>query len=50
MSKAEKDDLISEIIARVGTVAEILAKGKDVEIRTSRDGITVIEVSKRVIK
>ena len=50
MSKADKDDLIQELISKVGVIAEVLAKGRDAEIRTSRDGITIIEVNKKVIK
>lgn len=50
MSKTEREDLVTDIIANVGNIADILAKGKDVELRTSRDGITVIEISKKVIR
>lgn len=35
---------------RMEDMSKILEKGKDIEVRKSRDGITIAEISKKVIK
>lgn len=37
-----------KIIEQAETIAKVLAKGKDVEVRKCKDGVTVAEVSKIV--
>ncbi len=34
---------------QIGTIAKSLAKGKDVEIRKIKNGVAVMEVSKKVV-
>lgn len=46
MSEREIKIRIEEL---AGIIAEILCKGKDCEIRKSKDGVTVAEVSKKVV-
>ncbi len=38
-----------DIIDKAETIANIIAKGKDVELRKTPNGISVCEVSKRVV-
>ena len=45
-----QNDYESMVADRVKDIAEVLSKGKDVEIRTSKDGISVIEIVKKVLK
>lgn len=37
------------IIEQAGTIAKAICKGKDVEIRKSASGVSVAEVSKKVV-
>lgn len=46
MSQRELELLIAE---KAGKIAKVLSKGKDCEIRTSPNGIAVIEVQKKVV-
>lgn len=39
-----------KIIERSKDIAKIISKGKDVEIRKSANGISVAEISKKVIR
>jgi hypothetical protein len=43
-------DVKQNVMDRADDIAEALKRGKDVEIRRSKDGITVAAVSKKVIK
>jgi ribosomal protein L15 len=49
----EKDmtekDLKTKIIEKSDDISKILSKGKDCEIRKSANGVTVAEVSKKVV-
>ena len=45
-----EDDLLTESIKdNAEKIADILYRGKDVEIRKSRTGISIAEVSKKVV-
>lgn len=46
MSEREIKIRIEEL---AGIIAEILCKGKDCEIRKSKDGVTVAEIGKKVV-
>lgn len=41
--------LIEQIKQNAEKIAEILEKGKDVEIRKSKNGVSIAEVSKKVV-
>ena len=41
--------LTEQINQNADKIADILSKGKDVEIRKSREGISVAEISKKVV-
>lgn len=41
--------LAEQIKQNADKIADILSKGKDVEIRKSREGISVAEISKKVV-
>lgn len=46
-----ESELHVKVIEQAGVIAKILAKGdKDVEIRKSKNGVSVAEISKKVIK
>uniref|UniRef100_A0AAU8B582 Uncharacterized protein n=1 Tax=Dulem virus 39 TaxID=3145757 RepID=A0AAU8B582_9CAUD len=38
-----------KVIEQAGTIAKAICKGKDVEIRKSANGVSVAEVSKKVV-
>lgn len=38
-----------KIVEQSGTIAKSICKGKDVELRKSASGVSVAEVSKRVV-
>lgn len=38
-----------KIVEQSGTIAKAICKGKDVELRKSASGVSVAEVSKRVV-
>lgn len=38
-----------KIVEQSGTIAKAICKGKDVELRRSTSGVSVAEVSKRVV-
>ena len=42
-------DITAKIIEQAGTIAKAICKGKDVEIRKSASGVSVCEVSKKVV-
>ena len=48
--KMDKECLASLVKIKADEIATLLDKGKDVEIRTSKEGIAVIEITKKVIK
>ena len=44
------DEIRQKVIERADIIAEVISKGKDVEIRKSKDGISIAAVTKKVIK
>ena len=42
-------DITEKIIEQAGTIAKAIYKGKDVEIRKSANGVSVAEISKKVV-
>lgn len=42
-------EIKAKIIKQVENMAKILAKGKDCEIRRSADGVSIAEISKKVV-
>lgn len=44
-----KQDLKLKVIEQADKISDILAKGKDVELRRSAGGVSVAEISKKVI-
>ena len=49
MNPPEEDLLTESIKDNAEKIADILYRGKDVEIRKSRTGISIAEVSKKVV-
>ena len=49
MNTPEEDLLTESIKDNAEKIADILYRGKDVEIRKSRTGISIAEVSKKVV-
>ena len=43
------DELKQEIVNKAQIICDLLKKGSDVEIRRSKDGVTVAEVKKKVV-
>lgn len=41
--------MTEKIIEQAGTISKALLKGKDVEIRKSANGVSMAEISKKVI-
>lgn len=50
MNQPEEDFLTEDIKKKAEKIADILYRGKDVEIRRSKTGITIAEVSKKVYR
>lgn len=48
--KMDKATIRSCVMANADNIANLLDKGKDVEIRNGKDGVVVIEVTKKVLK
>lgn len=48
MDLSEKE-IQKKIVEQSGTIAKSICKGKDVELRKSASGVSVAEVSKRVV-
>lgn len=46
---ASKEILTTAVIRKADEIAQALSKGKDVEIRRSASGISVAEISKKVL-
>lgn len=46
---ATERELKTQIIEKAGEMAKILAKGKDCELRKSASGVSVAEISKRLV-
>jgi hypothetical protein len=42
-------EIVKKVIEQADTIAKAICKGKDVEIRKSASGVSVAEVSKRVV-
>ena len=42
-------EIQKKIVEQSGTIAKAILKGKDVELRRSTSGVSVAEVSKRVV-
>ena len=40
----------NDIIDKADSIADALERGKDVEIRKGKDGITLLEIDKRLIR
>lgn len=49
MDLSEKE-IQKKIIEQSGTIAKAICKGKDVELRKSASGVSVAEVSKKVVE
>ena len=49
MINLSEKDLKLKIIEQAETIAKAISRGKDVELRKSASGISVCEVSKRVL-
>ena len=50
LRKLQKEQIKEQIIEKSDVIAEILSKGKkDVELRKSANGVSVAEVSKKVV-
>ena len=45
-----KDNIKANVIEMADIIADALHKGKDVEIRKSANGISVAEISKKVVR
>lgn len=45
----QQDDLQTKVVEQAALIAAVLKKGKDVEVRRTAAGISVSEVSKKVI-
>lgn len=45
----KEDDLQTKVVEQAALIAEALKKGKDVEVRRTAAGISVAEVSKKVV-
>lgn len=50
MAGMETEKIIRDINRKSGMIADILGRGRDVEIRKSKDGISVAEVTRKVVK
>ena len=50
MNTPEEDFLTENIKDNAEKIAEILYSGKDVEIRKNKTGISIAEISKKVVK
>ena len=48
-SKMQQDDLQTKVVEQAALIAAALKKGKDVEVRKTAAGISVAEVSKKVV-
>ena len=46
---ATERELKTQIIEKAGEMAKILAKGKDCELRKSASGVSISEISKKVV-
>ena len=42
-------ELVAKVVEQAETIAKAISRGKDVELRKSASGISVCEVSKRVV-
>lgn len=49
MDLSEKE-IQKKIVEQSGTIAKAICKGKDVELRKSSSGVSVAEVSKKVVE
>lgn len=49
IKKLNEQELKLKIIEQAGTIAKSICNGKDVELRKSINGISIAEVSKKVI-
>ena len=50
LRKLQKEQIKEQIIEKSDVIAEILSKGKkDVELRKSANGVSVAEVTKKVV-
>ena len=42
-------EIQNQIVQQSGTIAKAICKGKDVELRKSASGVSVAEISKKVV-
>lgn len=49
LNKLNEQELKLKIIGQAGAIAKSICNGKDVELRKSINGISIAEVSKKVI-
>ena len=49
IGKMSEKEIVKKVIEQADTIAKAICKGKDVEIRKSASGMSVAEVSKRVV-
>lgn len=42
-------ELVAKVVQQAETIAKAISRGKDVELRKSASGISVAEITKRVI-
>lgn len=43
-------EIQKKIVERSGTIAKAIHKGKDVELRRSTSGVSIAEISKKVVE
>lgn len=43
-------EIQKKIVEKSGTIAKAICKGKDVELRKSASGVSVAEISKKVVE
>ena len=49
LQERKEDRLRKEVIQRAGDIAKVLARGSDVELRKTRDGLKVCAVAKQIV-
>lgn len=47
---ATNDEIKKELLRKSELISKVLSSGKDVELRKTKDGISVVELVKKVIK
>lgn len=49
LMKMSEKEIQKKIVEQSGTIAKAICKGKDVELRKSAGGVSVAEISKKVV-